>query len=167
MKSTHENMKRYIIFGLLLAAAVSAAPGRATAQISWTPEKTAVWKTETTISDLVVKGDMQGAEQYIDDGWSNWTSSSSVPIPRASMMKWQGFAQGHKKTLFIGQIPVVIWVKGDFAYVYLIRTAIVEDKDGKRTVSDVRRMDALERKNGRWLVIGTADTKDPPLAKGA
>lgn len=155
-------MKQIIFLGVLAIMAESLAVNPASAQIQWTAEQKAVWKTETTIADLVLKGDLQGARQYLDDSWVAWPSNSPVPIPKSNIVKWQDFikAQG-QKLLFFDVVPEVIWVKGDFAYVYYHQREVAEGKDGKKKRYDSRWMDALMKKGDRWVVVGDLGGLDP------
>jgi len=154
-------MQKIIFFSALFTWATLMAH-LAGAQNKWTPEQQEVWKTETTISDLVVKGDIQGAQQYLGDDMVNWPSHSPVPIPRSSVIKWQDFfkAQGGK-ILFFDLIPMVIWVKGDFAYVYYHQRVVFEPKNGKPSTTNSRWMDALTRKGDKWVVVGDFGGPDP------
>ena len=38
----------------------------------WTAEQQDVWKTETAITDLWLKGDWQSALDYYDDSYQGW-----------------------------------------------------------------------------------------------
>lgn len=94
-------MKKIIFFSALVVAAALAATS-ASAQIKWTPQQLEVWKTETTVAALVVKGDIRGAQQYLGDDLEIWSTDSPVPVPRSSVVKWQDFVTARgTKVLFL------------------------------------------------------------------
>ena len=50
--------------------------------------------------------------------------------------------------------PVVIWVKGHFAYVDYFYSMIMKDNEtGKKENSEATWTDILMKKNGKWLLI--------------
>ena len=124
-------------------------------QIQWTPEQKAVWKTETAISDAFVKGDQQAANSYYDESYQGWPYRSPIPVPKANMESATAYyATEGGKYLFWDAVPIVIWVKGDFAYTdYYYRSAF-KDKDGKITNEHGRWLDVLMKKDGKWLLVG-------------
>jgi ketosteroid isomerase-like protein len=151
-------MKKIFFTGILISLALTYA----SAQIQWTPEQNAVWKTETTVADLVVKGDLQSAWQYLDDSWVAWPVNSPVPVPKANINKWQSFLQSQgNNVIFFDLIPVVIWVNGNFAYVYYHQRVVWQEKDGKKVRSNSRWMDALVKKNDKWIIVGDLGGADP------
>jgi len=140
---------------------ITAAP--LSAQSKWTAGQPQVWKTETTVAELVVKGDIRGGQQYLGDDLEIWSSDSPVPIPRSGVVKWQDFLTTRgNKVLFLDVVPMVIWVKGDFAYVYYHQRVVFQHNNDKPKRYDSRWMDALTRQNGKWVIVadfGGADTQ--------
>ena len=74
-------MKAIICNGIVALLAVSFTINTSDAQIQWTPEQKAVWKTETAITDAWIKGDQQTANSYYDDSYQGWPESSPIPVP--------------------------------------------------------------------------------------
>lgn len=148
-------MKKVIQWGLFLF--LSGVITSASAQIQWTPEQKSVWKTETTIFDLMMKGDLQSALTYYDDSYQGWNSDASIPIPisKSEMETSANFhlAEGGK-FIFHNVVPVVIWVNGNYAYADYYFEAMWENKDGKRTNEHGRWTDILLKKDGKWMLVG-------------
>ena len=69
------------------------------------------------------------------------------------------------KLLYWNAIPMVIWVKGDFAYTDYYYQAIWQDKDGKKTNERGKWLDILMKKNGIWVLVGDHGGEDPAPAK--
>ncbi len=156
-------MKKTIILGIAALVAGCFTVNTASAQIQWTPEQKAVWKTETDIWGELLHGQFPG--QYLDDSYVEWLTSSPVPIPKADKKRRNAFraSQGNK-IIFIDFIPLVIWVKGNFAYADYYQTTIFQDKDGKKHGGDSRWMDVLMKKNGKWVIVGEMGGAEPKPA---
>ena len=153
-------MKKIIFFSALVVAASLAATS-ASAQIKWTPQQLDVWKTETSIAALVVKGDIRGAQQYLGDDLEIWSTDSPVPVPRSSIVKWQDFVTARgTKVLFFDVIPMAIWVKDDFAYVYYHQRVVIQRNNEKPMRDDSHWTDALTRQNGKWVVVADFGGRD-------
>ena len=131
-------------------------------QLAWTPEQKAVWKTETALTDLFVKGDFHSALAYYDDSYQGWPNESPIPIPKSNMeIRMNYVASQGGKDLYYNAVPIVIWVKGDFAYTDYYYRAVYQDKDGKKTNEHGRWMDVLMKKDGKWVLIGDHGGEDP------
>ena len=135
------------------------------AQIQWTPEQKAVWKTETAITDAWIKGDQQTANSYYDDSYQGWPMRSPIPIPKTNMDAASAYYNSEGgKYLFWNAVPLVIWVKGDFAYTDYYYRSVFQDKDGKKTEEHGKWMDVLMKKDGKWLLVGDRGGADPAPA---
>jgi len=157
-------MKKTMLSGIFCLIAGCFAVNTATAQLAWTPEQKAVWKTETTIFNDFVSG--QNPSEYYDDSYMGWQMRSPVPVPKANMENASAYmlAQGGKY-LFFDAIPVVIWVKGDFAYTDYYYRAVYQDKDGKKVNDHGRWLDVLMKKGDKWVLVGDHGGSDPAPAK--
>lgn len=145
-------------FFIFLLAAITPA----FSQLAWTPEQKAVWKTETTITSLWMKGDFQSGLAYVDDSYQGWPNTTPVPIPKANMeTRLNYIASQGGKILYYNAIPIVIWVKGDFAYTDYYYSAVYQDKDGKKTNEHGKWLDILMKKDGKWVLIGDHGGADP------
>ena len=159
-------MKKSMLFGTICIIAGCFAVNTASAQLAWTPEQKAVWKTETTITDLWIKGDNTASLAYYDDSYQGWPNAAPIPVPKENMAARINYmaAQGGKLVYF-NAIPIVIWVKGDFAYTDYYYAAIYQDKDGKKTNDHGRWLDVLMKKDGKWVLVGDHGGADPAPAK--
>ena len=147
-----------LLFVVGLLAATSAF-----AQLEWTKDQKDVWQTETAITDAWMKNDIQTANQYYDDSYQGWPNRSPVPIPKANMEKSMNYSQSEGgKLLFWDAIPLVIWVKGDFAYADYYYRAVWADKDGKKSNEHGRWLDVLMKKGGKWVLVGDHGGADQP-----
>jgi hypothetical protein len=155
-------MKKAILFGALAVVTGCLSANTASAQLAWTPEQKAVWKTETTIGDLQVKGDLQGALALIDEDFQNWAPHVPVPVSKDLMAKRIKFliAQGGKMDFYEAN-PSVIWVSGDYAYTDYNTFIVFEDKDGKKKYESDRNLDVLIKKDGKWLIVGSMTNTNP------
>lgn len=134
----------------------------ASAQIQWTPEQKAVWKTETAITDLWMKGDNLASLAYYDDSYQGWPINAPIPIPKENMATGMNYMMTlGNKLVFWNAVPIIIWVKGDFAYTDYYYRAVYQDKDGKKTNEHGRWMDVLMKKDGKWVLIGDHGGEDP------
>ena len=159
-------MKKSMLFGVLCIIAGSLAVNTASAQLAWTPEQKAVWKTETTIVDLWMKGDNTASLAYYDDSYQGWPNAVPIPVPKENMeIRMNYMVSQGGKLLYWNAIPMVIWVKGDFAYTDYYYQAIWQDKDGKKTNERGKWLDILMKKNGTWVLVGDHGGEDPAPAK--
>lgn len=152
-------MRKTMLFGIAALMAGCLATHVASAQIQWTPEQKAVWKTETDQTDLWMKGDIQGGLAYFDDSFLNW-ANSPVPVPKSIMEKnISYFSSLGRKMDYAVVVPTAIWVNGNYAYADYYSLAIYENKDGKKTTYRDRNLDVLLKKDGKWVIVGslTAD----------
>ncbi len=158
-------MGKKIFFGALAIVAGCLAVNTASAQIQWTPEQKAVWKTEAAIFNDFVSG--QDPSEYYDDSYQGWQLKSPIPIPKANMDKAVSYYRSEGgKYLFFDAVPVVIWVKGDFAYTDYYYRAVYQDKDGKKTNDHGRWLDVLMKKGDTWVLVGDHGGSDvTPTAK--
>ena len=130
-------------------------------QLAWTPEQKAVWKTETTITDLYMKGDFQSGLAYVDDSYQGWPNEAPIPIPKANMETRMNYMETlGGKIVYYNAVPIVIWVKGDFAYTDYYYMAIFQDKDGKKTNEHGKWLDVLMKKDGKWVLVGDHGGED-------
>lgn len=157
-------MKATLRFCLLSLILGSMAVTTASAQLAWTPDQKAVWKTETTIFGDFVNG--QNPSEYYDDSYEGWPLRSPVPIPKTNMEKAASYhkLQGDK-ILFFDAVPIVIWVKGNFAYTDYYYQAVYQDKDGKKTPEQGRWLDVLMKKGDKWVLVGDHGGRDAAPAK--
>ncbi|MHB1922806.1 MAG: YybH family protein [Chitinophagaceae bacterium] len=148
-------MKTFFRWGLLVLLPICLNIQSVTAQIQWTPDQKAVWQTETSITDLLVKGDWQTAATYYDDSYQGWPISSPIPIPKSELVDEVSYrmSQGGKY-IFWNIVPIIIWVKGDYAYTDYYYQSIWQDKEGKKTTNHGKWLDVLMKKNGKWLLVG-------------
>ncbi|HUZ58357.1 MAG TPA: hypothetical protein VMU83_06210 [Hanamia sp.] len=131
-------------------------------QLVWTPEQKAVWKTETAITDLWMKGDNMASLAYYDDSYQGWSYASPIPIPKANMATAMNYGMTlGRKLVFWNAVPIVIWVKGDFAYTDYYYRAVYQDKDGKKTYEHGKWLDVLMKKDGKWVLVGDHGGADP------
>lgn len=156
-------MKKTILFGVTFLMAGCLAVTTASAQIQWTPEQKEVWKTETTLGDLMVKGDLQGAMSYFDDNFQNWYEGSHIPVPKnvwEENIKY-GISQGNKLVHYTA-VPVNIWVEGNYAYTDYYSSLIFENKDGKKRNVGGQNLDVLVKKGDKWLMVASMTMDDKP-----
>lgn len=148
-------MKKTILFSALAIAAGSFTINSASAQIQWTPEQKAVWATENEIFNDFANNNMQDAYSHYDENYYDWNSNVPIPVNKETTVKYSdyGASQGGK-TLVWSATPLVIWVKGDLAYVDYYYNYILQDKDGKKSEHTERWTDILMNENGKWMEVG-------------
>lgn len=154
-------MKKTIIFSALVLTAGCFAVNTACAQIQWTPEQKAVWKTETTMRDLSLKGEDEKAWSYIDDSYQGWRNDIAVPRSkeaRIALTKSE-LSQG-AKVLYVEISPVDIWVKGNYAYVDYFFNTFWKNGVGKEMHSHGRSMDVLMKEGDKWMLVGDSGGAD-------
>lgn len=154
-------MKAMICNGMIALLAVCFTISTADAQIQWTAEQKAVWKTETAITDAWIKGDQQTAGSYYDESYQGWPENVPIPVPKSNMDAAENYLSTlGGKYVFWNAVPMVIWVKGDFAYTDYYYRAAFKDKDGKVTNEHGRWLDVLMKKDGKWLLVGDHGGQD-------
>jgi hypothetical protein len=146
-------MKNLFFLAMLSVVTMSLTAAAASAQIRWTPDQKAVWKTETAVWGMLEKGQFPG--RYLDSGFVEWFSTSPVPVPEAIKKKRHEFnVSTGNHVRYIDFIPVVIWVRGGVAYADYYQTTVSESKDGTRTLGKSRWMDVLVKEKGNWVITG-------------
>lgn len=155
-------MKKMLFYTFLTVMAGSLAVAPAAAQIQWTPAQKAIWKTETTIGDLVVKGDIPGALSYFDDNFQNWGFKSPIPVPKDTWAKnFEYYMSQDYKPVHYSAVPLTIWVQDNYAYVNYYSAFVFEDKTGKKTMDRGRNLDVFLKKGEKWLMVASM-TMDAP-----
>lgn len=128
----------------------------------WTTEQQDVWKTETAITDLWLKGDWKSALAYYDDSYQGWPNRSPIPIPKENMAANMNYNMSEGgKLLFWNAVPMVIWVKNNFAYTDYYYRAVWQDKDGKKTNEHGHWLDILMKNGDKWVLVGDHGGADP------
>ncbi|MDP4129542.1 MAG: DUF4440 domain-containing protein [Bacteroidota bacterium] len=160
-------MKAIMFKGMAAMLVASFITSTSNGQIQWTADQKAVWKTETAITDAWMKGDNATADTYYDESYQGWPEDVPIPVPKANMTAGANYqATLGGKLVFWNAVPVVIWVKGDFAYTDYYYRAVYQDKDGKKTNEHGRWLDVLMKKDGKWLLVGDRGGQDrEPAAK--
>lgn len=157
-------MKKLIQWSLFIVLFGTITP--AFSQLEWSPAQKEVWKTETTITDLFMKGDFQAAYAYYDESYMGWNNSMPAPMPKSSMMKEIAYEVSlGGKFDYYNAVPVVIWVNGNYAYADYYYSAVFSDKDGKKMNEHGRWLDVLMKKDGKWLLVGDHGGSDPSPTK--
>lgn len=148
-------MKKTILFGALAIVAGSLAATSASAQIQWTPEQKAVWATENEIFNDFANNNIQDGYSHYDDNYYDWQTNMEIPIDKENSVKGglYGATLGGKMLVWYAQ-PLIIWVKGNLAYVDYYYTYTFQDKNGKDTVHNERWMDVFMKENGKWMEVG-------------
>ena len=153
-----------MLFGIFCTIGCLAVK-TASAQLAWTPEQKAVWKTETTMDDLFMKKDYQDAWAYIDDSYMGWRNDLVVlrtKDTRIALTKYL-ISQGGKVD-FDETVPIAIWVNRNYAYADYYYHEIWENKEGVRTRDHGRWMDVFMKKGDKWMLVGDHGRSDlgPP-----
>lgn len=159
-------MKKTTFLCIFCGIAGCFAVKTANAQLAWTPEQKAVWKTESAITDFWLKGDMQSGLAYYDDSYNGWSNNAPVPTSKSNMITRMNYAisQGGKM-VYWDAVPIIIWVNGNYAYTDYYYTAIYESKEGKKTTQHGKWLDVLMKKDGKWLLVGDHGGADPEPKK--
>lgn len=149
-----------IAFLLLMIGTVSSA----VAQLAWTAEQKAVWKTETTIMELWKAGDLKEEMTYYDSSYHYWDANSPAPVNKEGIeKKFKYLNTLQEKLEYYNAVPIVIWVEGNFAYANYYFEQTVLAKDGKKTTTNNRWLDVLIKRNGKWLLLAEYGSAYTPL----
>ena len=155
-------MKKTILFGATALVAGCLTLTAASAQIQWTPEQKEVWKTETTINELFLKGDLQSAYQYLDDNFQGWPSVLPAPVSKKlSAEHAKYYSESGGKVAFSQLVPLRIWVNGNYAYTDYYDYEVYEDKSDKKKSYTVSEQDVLLKKEGKWTIVASMASAKP------
>ncbi len=143
-------IKSSLIFSLILLVFA----GKSFAQ-QWSDAQKDVWAGVEKYWAVEASGDAQGFMSYFDDSYEGWSYQSKVPQSKSNTSKWIE-NEVKKNTSEVYTItPLVIWVKGDFAYVHYYYAELDKNKEtGKSEPSSGNWTDILMKSNGKWVLIG-------------
>ena len=147
-------MKILIKIGIMFSLMLLAFVGKSFAQ-QWTAEQKDVWAGVEKYWAVEASGDAQGFMSYFDDSYEGWSYQSKVPQSKTNTSKWID-NEIKKNTSEVYTItPLVIWVKGDFAYVHYYYAELDKNKEtGKSEPSSGNWTDILMKSNDKWVLIG-------------
>lgn len=122
---------------------------------NWTDEQKEVWAGVEKYWEAGASGNVDSFMEYFDDTYTGWSYSSKMPQSKASSKKWIEEDMKNNASVLYSVTPVSIWVKGDFAFVHYYYSQIDKIKEtSKNQRSDGNWTDILEKKNGKWLLVG-------------
>ncbi len=122
---------------------------------SWDAKQQEVWKNVTAYNDLFSKGQTDAFFSYFDPSYVGWSYNSEKPHGVEDMKKVvKGFFDAGNKVNDAKYNAIAIRVYGDHAFVDYTIDASYTDKDGKTTPDNERWTDILQKKNGKWVLIG-------------
>lgn len=122
---------------------------------NWTDEQKEVWAGVEKYWEAGASGNVDSFMEYFDDTYTGWSYSSKMPQSKASSKKWIEEDMKNNASVLYSVTPVSIWVKGDFAFVHYYYSQIDKNKEtSKNQRSDGNWTDILEKKNGKWLLVG-------------
>ncbi|HSV12120.1 MAG TPA: nuclear transport factor 2 family protein [Hanamia sp.] len=122
---------------------------------NWNAKQKDVWKDVVAYNNLFAKGDANGFFNYFAPSYMGWSYRNEKPGSFEDMKKGvtDFFNSGNK--VQIGKItPIAISVLGDFAFVDYTIDGTMTGKDSKAVTDNERWTDILQKKNGKWMLIG-------------
>jgi ketosteroid isomerase-like protein len=147
-------MKQNKLFTSIILIILLLLSGKNFAQ-QWSPEQKDVWSGVQKYWEVFSRGEVKSDMTYYDESYMGWEFSSKVPQNKENTSKWIEYMLRNSSIVLYTLTPVVIWVKGDFAYVDYYYSMITKDNEtGKKENSEGTWTDILMKKDGKWLLIG-------------
>jgi len=137
---------------------------------NWDTQQKDVWKDVVAYNHLFAKGDATGFFNYFDSSYIGWSYRNERPASYDEMQKGvNDFFNSGNKMQISKMTPLAIRVLGNHAFVDYDIDATVTNKDGKTMADNEQWTDILEKKNGKWVLIGDhgGDPKDLKISDSA
>jgi len=142
--------KSIFLFCLILVAFAANSYAQ-----QWTDAQKDVWTGVEKYWAVASSGDAAGFMSYFDDSYEGWDIHSPVPMNKANVTKYINNEVKNSSTVLYTITPLVIWVKGDFAYVHYYYSEIDKNKQtGKDETNAGNWTDILMKEGGVWKLIG-------------
>ena len=142
--------KSIFLFCLILVAFAANSYAQ-----QWTDAQKDVWAGVEKYWAVSASGDAAGFMSYFDDSYEGWNIVSPIPMNKANVSKYINNDFKNSSTVLYTITPLVIWVKGDFAYVHYYYSEIDKNnKTGKDETTAGNWTDILMKKAGKWVLIG-------------
>ena len=136
--------KSIFLFCLILVAFAANSYAQ-----QWTDAQKDVWTGVEKYWAVASSGDAAGFMSYFDDSYEGWDIHSPVPMNKANVTKYINNEVKNSSTVLYTITPLVIWVKGDFAYVHYYYSEIDKNKQtGKDETNAGNWTDIFNE--GRW-----------------
>jgi ketosteroid isomerase-like protein len=143
-------IKMSFLFCILLVAYAANSYAQ-----QWSDAQKDVWAGVEKYWAVDASGDAAAFMSYFDNSYRGWNYQSPVPMNKANVTKWIEDDYKNNSTVLYTLNPLVIWVKGDFAYVHYYYAQIQKNKEtGKRETNAGNWTDILMKKDGKWVLIG-------------
>ena len=135
---------------------------------NWNAQQKDVWKDVVAYNHLFAKGEANAFFNYFEPSYIGWSYRNEKPADYEEMQKGvNGFFSSGNKIQISKMTPLAIRVLGNHAFVDYDIDGTVTNKDGKTTADNEQWTDILEKKNGKWMLIGDrgGDPKDLKISE--
>ena len=145
---------------VLVSAVLLAWAGIASAQ-TWNSEQQELWKFEEQQWQMSKDKDLSWIEKMVHPNLTYWETGQPMPQNKASLSRWNRYANSNDTVLEQELSPVSITITGNIAVVQYHYQIARENYKKERETSHGHYTDVLVKENGKWLFIAWSGGDDP------
>jgi len=144
----------------LFSLALSAFAGAVSAQ-TWSPEQQEIWRFEEQQWKMAAAKDLSWIDTMVHPNLSYWETDQPSPQNKASLARWNRYANTNNTVLEQELFPGSITITGNVAVVHYRYMIARENLKKDRETVTGRYTDILVKENGRWQFLSWSGGDDP------
>ncbi len=128
---------------------------------TWSAEQQEVWRFEELQWKMTADKDLSWIDTMVHPNMVYWETSQAMPQNKASLQRWNKYANANGTVLEQELFPISIVITGNVAVVNYTYQIARENNEKKREMVAGRYTDVLVKEKGKWMFLTWTGGDDP------